>query len=316
MTMVLVDKCGRPLFNMRIAITRRCNLHCEYCHLEGEEKCSPDSRSEMTVDEIIRVSRVAVGLGISKIKLTGGEPLIREDIIDIVKGIASIEGIEDLSMTTNGILLSSVTEGLCSAGLNRLNLTIPTLDKDVYNEVTGGDLKKALEGVRAAVRAGFSPVKINMLILKGINDRSVGDMIEFAAHTNTILQLIELENVNISKEYYSERHVPLESYEEILKNQAITVETRKYMQNRRVYHLKDVSVEVIKPTENAEFCMHCTRLRLTSDGKLKPCLMLKDNLVDILAPMRNGASDSEIAEFFKAANDRRYPYHVVTPKIT
>jgi cyclic pyranopterin phosphate synthase len=314
--MVLIDKCDRPLFNMRVAITRRCNLHCEYCHMEGEEKCGVKPGSDMTVEEIVRIVRVALDLGISRIKLTGGEPLIREDVLDIVHGIATMDGLEDLSMTTNGILLASLAARLRSAGLNRVNVTIPTLDKQVYHEVTGGQLDKVLEGVNAAIRAGFSPVKINMLILRGINDKSVPDMIEYARKTRTILQLIELENVNITDAYYVAHNMPLDTYEEMLKGKALRVETRRFMQNRRIYDLRDVSVEVIRPTENAEFCMHCTRLRLTSDGKLKPCLMLKDNLVDILTQLRRGASDAELVELFKEANDKRQPYNVETLKIT
>ncbi|HEY4675092.1 MAG TPA: GTP 3',8-cyclase MoaA [Candidatus Bathyarchaeia archaeon] len=305
---MLEDKYGRPLLNLRVAITRRCNLQCQYCHMEGEEKPAGNLGEEMTVDEIVRIVSVAVKLGISKIKLTGGEPLMRNDIGEIVKKIASIEGLSDLSMTTNGTLLASAAEELHANGLERLNISLPTVEKEVYHKLTGGNMEKALKGIRAAVEAGLYPVKLNMLVLKDINDYAVPEMIEFANETGTILQLIELERVNISAEYYSVNHKPLDEYEEMLRQKAVSVETRRYMQNRHVYRLPHVNVEVIRPTENEEFCMHCTRLRVTSDGKLKPCLMKNDNLVDVLGAIREGADDQELTELFKQANDYRHPY--------
>jgi cyclic pyranopterin phosphate synthase len=177
--------------------------------------------------------------------------------------------------------------------------------------LTGGVLKDVLEGVEAAVKVGFYPVKLNMLVLKDINDKAVPEMIDFARKTGTVLQLIELEPLNISDAYYHANFKPLNEYENMLKQKAVKVETRRYMQNRRIYHLPDVKVEVIHPTENTEFCMHCTRLRVTSDGKLKTCLMRNDNLIDILTPMRKEASDEELAELFKLANKKREPYNKV-----
>jgi cyclic pyranopterin phosphate synthase len=134
-------------------------------------------------------------------------------------------------------------------------------------------------------------------------------MLDFARQTGTILQLIELEPVNITDSYYLLNHEDLDEYENALKQKASSVETRRYMQNRRVYHLPDVDVEVVHPTENTEFCLHCTRLRVTSNGKLKPCLMRGDNLIDILTPMRDGANDAQLVELFKLANQKRQPYN-------
>ncbi|MEM2147469.1 MAG: GTP 3',8-cyclase MoaA [Candidatus Bathyarchaeia archaeon] len=307
--MVLTDRYGRPLLNLRIAITRMCNLHCAYCHAEGEDKNSDRSKQEMTVDEIIRIARIAVSLGISRVKLTGGEPLMRRDIMQIVNGIASIPGLEELSMTTNGTLLAPLAHGLRRCGLKRVNINIPTTDAEIYSKLTGGRLDDALDSVKAAVEAGFNPVKLNMLILKGVNDSHVPRMIDFARETGTVLQLLELEPVNISSQYYKAYHKPLDEYEEVLRQKAFKVEARRYMQSRRIYHLPDVEVEVVHPIENMEFCWHCTRLRVTSDGKLKPCLMRNDDAVDILTPMRSGAKDEELTELFKLANERRQPYN-------
>jgi cyclic pyranopterin phosphate synthase len=170
-------------------------------------------------------------------------------------------------------------------------------------------VKQALAGVRAAVSAELCPVKLNMLILKGANDDSVPEMINFAEETGAILQLIELEPINVSNEFYSICHRSLDTYETMLKENAVKVESRPYMHNRRVYHLPSTKVEVVHPIENTEFCLHCTRLRVTSDGKLKPCLMRNDNLVDILAPLRKGATDEQLAELFRLANQKRQPYN-------
>jgi cyclic pyranopterin phosphate synthase len=277
--------------------------------MEGEEKLNETTTKEMTVDEIVRIVRVAVNLGISKVKLTGGEPLIREDILEIIKGIASVHGLNDLSMTTNGTLLSSLSKELHTAGLRRVNISLPALNAEMYHKLTGGEVGDVLSGIRAAVEAGFYPVKLNVLVLECVNDYDFSHMIDFARETGTVLQLIELEPINISNEYYSVNHRSLDEYEHLLTQKAVKVEVRQYMQNRHIYHLPDVKIEVIHPTENAEFCMHCTRLRVTSDGKLKTCLMRNNNLVDILASMRNGASDQELAELFKQANQERQPYN-------
>ena len=306
--MVLKDNCGRPLLNFRVAVTKKCNLRCSYCHGEGEQR-SEYSNNEMTADEITRVIRIAVSLGVKGVKLTGGEPLMRREIVEIVKKVAATRGLTDLSMTTNGTLLSHLAHDLCKAGLKRVNISLPTLDREVFHKLTGGEVQEAINGVKAAVAAGLRPVKLNMLLLRDINDSSVPEMVDFAKETKTILQLIELEPINMDDTFYLANHEPLDRYDEILKEKALKVETRRFMQNRRVYHLPDVVVEVVRPIENTEFCLHCSRLRVTSEGKLKPCLMRNDNLTDILTPLRNGASDEQLAELFKEANQNREPFN-------
>jgi len=306
--MVIKDNYGRPVLNLRVSVTQRCNLHCSYCHREGQEKAVNNHVVEMTAEEIERLVRIAANLDIRNVKLTGGEPLVREDIIEIVSRIGSIPYIKDLSMTTNGTLLAKYASELYKAGLKRVNVNIPTLRAEVYNELTGGNLNDVLKGIEEAIRVGLYPVKLNMLILRDVNDNEVENMIDFAAKTGAILQLIELEPINISDSYYRRFHRTLDDYELELRKKALKVETRRFMQNRRVYHLPEAKVEVIHPIENTEFCLHCTRLRITSDGKLKPCLMRNDNLVDVLTPMRNGASDKEIISLFMEAIRRREPY--------
>jgi cyclic pyranopterin phosphate synthase len=309
--MALKDSYGRPLLNLRVAITRKCNLNCSFCHGEGEEGPVRNVDAEMKVNEIVRIVKIAVKLGVRGVKLTGGEPLTRKDAPEIVKGIASIPGLADLSMTTNGTLLAPMAGRLYANGLKRVNISLPTLNEEAYSRLTGGRVGDALRGVKAAIEAGFCPIKLNMLVLKGVNEFAVPEMIEFAGETDAILQLIELEPINMSSSFYSSNHKSLDRYEAMLKQSAVKVETRQYMQDRRIYYLPDVKVEVIRPIENTEFCLHCTRLRVTSDGKLKPCLMRNDNLTDVLTPMRKGANDDELTELFVLANKRRQPYNKI-----
>jgi len=265
---------------------------------------------EMTADEVVRIVRVAVGLGINHVKLTGGEPLLRSDIVEIVKGLAEIEGLRDLSMTTNGTHLSVLAKPLRIAGLKRVNVNLPSLNEKTFSELNGGDLNDVLSGVGAAVKAGLYPVKLNMLVLRGLNEHEVAGMMDFAGKSGVILQLLELEPVNVRDPYYRQYHYPLGGIEEELKKQASDVEVRGDMQSRRVYTLTNgFKVEVVHPIENSEFCARCTRLRVTSDGYLKPCLMVTNNLVDVLTPIRKGISDDELKELFVAAVKRRQPYY-------
>ena len=286
-------------------MTQKCNMHCPYCHREGETNPS----TVMSVEEIVHIVKIALSLGISRVKLTGGEPLLRKDILDIVEGIAELRGLRDLSITTNGTFLEAMAKDLKMKGLNRVNVSLPTLNPETYRNLRGGNLRDAIEGVRAAVEAELYPVKLNMLILKNVNEREVERMIQFAERTMTILQLIELEPLNLSDAYYERYHLDLNEIEQRLKEQALEVRTREYMQNRRIYFLPKVKVEVIHPIENTEFCARCTRIRVTSDGKLKPCLMRNDNLVDILTPLRNGADEEELTKIFLEAVKRREPYY-------
>ncbi len=263
----------------------------------------------MTKEEIVRLAKIAISLGIARIKLTGGEPLMRQDVCDLVAGISKIPGLKDLSMTTNGLLLDKLARPLRSSGLRRINISLPSLNPETYNKLTGGKLENALAGIKAAIEAGFEPIKLNMVVLKGVNVTDIAEMINFASETGVILQLIELDPINVSSEYYSKHHRLLTEQESMLREKAVSIETRRLMHNRLIYHLPKVTVEVVHPTENSDFCMHCTRMRVTSDGKLKPCLMRNDNLVDVLTPMRKDAKDEEIKQLFLKANLQREPFN-------
>ena len=308
--MSLIDNCGRPLLNLRISITQRCNYRCTYCHREGEVQRANRNTELMTAAEIVRIAKIAASLGITRIKLTGGEPLMRADLPQIVTGIAVLPGLKDLSLTTNGLLLDErKARELRNCGLKRVNISLPSLNAETYNKLTGGQLSKALKGIQAATEAEFCPVKLNTVVLKDVNVGDVPDLIEFAGKIGVVLQLIELDPVNVGEKYYLEHHRSLDELETTLKEKAIKIEQRPYMQNRLIYHLPNATVEVIKPIENSDFCMHCTRMRVTSDGKLKPCLMRNENLTDILSPIRQGTSDEELKQLFIQANLLREPFN-------
>jgi GTP 3',8-cyclase len=308
--MSLKDNCGRPLLNLRISVTQRCNNRCSYCHREGEVQLANISAERMTLQEIVHIAKIAVSLGIARIKLTGGEPLMRQDLPEIVKGISKLPGLKDLSLTTNGLLLvDGAAKRLFDSGLKRVNVSLPSLNAETYRSLTGGSLEQALSGVQAAIKAGFNPVKLNMVILKDVNIGDIPDMIEYAAKNGVVLQLIELDPINVSDKYYSTHHRSLEEIEQMLQQRAMIVEKRPFMHNRLIYHLSNVNVEVVHPIENSDFCMHCTRMRVTSDGKLKPCLMRNDNLTDILTPLREGANDEQLKQLFVQANTLREPFN-------
>ena len=303
---MISDSYGRPLTSMRISITQRCNLNCIYCHREGVFK---DGGREMTPPEITRIVRIASELGVEKVKLTGGEPLIRGDVCEIVEGIAGIPGIREVSMTTNGVFLKEYAERLRGAGLKRVNISLDTLKPSVFSTITrGGELARVIEGIDEAVRAGLKPVKLNMVVMKGINDAEIEKMMEEYSREGVVLQLIEL--VDSDEDFFRKYYYDLDRIEGEIAGKAKNVRIRKYMQGRKKYTLNGAQVEVIKPMHNTEFCAHCTRIRVTADGKFKPCLMRQDNLVDFLGEMRSGAGDERIKELFLKAVKRRKPYFV------
>ncbi len=303
------DRYGRPLTSLRVSVTDDCDLNCFYCHREG---CLGGNR-EMTAEEIGDIVRAGAEFGIRKIKLTGGEPLIREDIVDVVSAVAQ-SPIVDVSMATNGTKLAGLAKDLAGAGLSRVNISLDTLDPKNYEYITGvPKLDQVLDGIDAALDARLSPVKLNMLVLKGVNDAEVERMIEYSLGRGTVLQLIELLWTPDTAEIYEKFHVSLDLIERELKKRASSVKTRWLMQARREYVIDGGEVEVVNPMHNSEFCTHCTRLRLTPDGHLKPCLMRNDNLVDVLTPIRSG--DGKAArKAFKEAVERREPFYKSSPK--
>lgn len=303
---MIKDPCGRPVDNLRLSVTQRCDLKCFYCHKEGEDR---GTGLEMAPGEIERVVRIAVSLGIGKVKITGGEPLLRPDIVEIISRLSLIPHIREVAITTNGLLLKKLAGALKQAGLARVNVSLGTLDPGCYQSITGvNGISQVLEGIKAAHTAGLVPIKVNMVVLKGLNDDQVQSLIEFTRDNDLILQLIEFESRNPADEDYVKYHTDLAEIERDLKLQASRITIRR-MQKRRKYFLAGGGeVEVVKPMHNTAFCKNCTRLRVTSDGKFKPCLFVAENAIDFLTPMRQGAGDEEVKDLLLAAVERRRPY--------
>ena len=304
------DRFGRDVKSIRISVTERCNLNCFYCHREGEWHVH---RTEMSPEEIRKILKIARTLDIRKAKFTGGEPLIREDIVEIIRLAKPIMD-RDISLTTNGTLLSKYAHELKKAGLNRVNISLDTLKPEKYRRITGKNLlDDVIEGIYAAVDEKLYPVKLNMVLLRGINDDEIEDLIRFSAETGTILQIIELETPREKEDtsFFQKYHVNpkfIEEHLEKIANEITYNELHRRKKFKFLFDSKIAEVEVVRPMHNTEFCKYCTRIRLTSDGKLKPCLLRDDNLVDILTPLRNGADTPSLISLFKEAILRREPY--------
>jgi cyclic pyranopterin phosphate synthase len=304
---MLYDPFGRKLNSLRISITQKCNLHCFFCHKEGETA----SNNEMTPEEIGKIAKIASELGMKKIKLTGGEPLLREDLPKIVHEIAQYA--DEVSLTTNGVLLEKYAQTLHDAGLKRVNVSLCSISPENFRKITQkAHLEQVKNGIKAALQSGLYPVKINMVMLRDINVDEIPQAIDFAQETNAILQLIEFQPIqreNIA--YWKDFHYDLAPVEELLKEKAVSIEENP-LHKRKRYLLKrngdSALVEIVRPMHNSGFCQNCTRLRVTSDGKLKPCLLRNDNLIDIISLIRHGAESKELKEAFKKAVLLREPY--------
>ena len=304
---VVKDKYERPILSLRITITNRCNENCLYCHHDG----MVSSKEEMTPDELYTICKIAKRIGVRKIRLSGGDPLIRKDIVEIVEKIAGLD-FKDISLTTNGVLLGKYAEDLKNAGLDRVNVSLDTLDRDTYKHVTSMDyLNEAKEGILKAVEVGLYPVKINMVVMKDLNTNEIKDMFNFCKENGMILQLIELiESENCDDDKFSaDYHYPLDSIENKLVDIADDVRERKFMQGRKKYYINDGEIEIVRPVDNSSFCASCSRLRITPDGKIKPCLLRNDNLVELISHVRNGASEDELEELFINGINNREPFN-------
>ena len=305
---ILVDPYGRKVTGLRISITERCNLSCMYCHNEGADCCTCGPLGhEMSPELICGIVREAAKFGVRKVKFSGGEPLFRKDFEEI---LACLPSLKEVSATTNGILLEKRAKTLKAAGLDRINVSLDSLVPEKYEAITGapkGSLEKVIKGIDSAVEAGLTPVKLNMVLLKGINDNEIDAMMDFIRpyKGKVILQLIELMDIGPQLSKYT---IDSKALEKSLEERASEVRVR-HLHHRKKYIIDGVEVEFVRPMDNSEFCAHCSRLRVTADGKFKPCLLVHDNLVDA----REAKSPEEIEKLLRLAVSRRKPY--CTPAI-
>lgn len=296
---ILVDSFGRIAKKLRISVTDRCNFTCIFC-MPAQPVWIPKEEI-LTYEEIERLAKIFVKLGIEKIKLTGGEPLVRKDVEILIKKLSNIEGIKSISMTTNGYFLPEKAKILKEAGLNSCTISFHSLDKEKFNSVTGKDVyDRVLKGIQAAIDAGFEKVKINTVIIRGYNENEILDLVEFARNNKLILRFIEFMPFDGLHFWNLEKVVTGEEILRIIKKkydfEEIPREPGSTSQN---YRFKDGKGEFgIITSISRPFCYDCDRIRLKADGKLVPCMFSKDEY-DLKSPLRNGASDEEIMELIK-----------------
>lgn len=297
---MLKDKFGRVINYLRISVTPRCNLRCIYCISKDLNQIK--NFDILSNKEIFRISRIAVSLGIKKIRLTGGEPLLREGIVELVKDISSIKGLKDLSLTTNGTLLEDYAFSLRKAGLRRINISLDTLDEEKFKRITRGEcLEKVMKGIDSAISSGFEPIKINVVVMKGINDDEIEKFIDFGSKKNLIIRFIEYMPISEKEDFFHK----FVSMDEIVKRTSYFVKKGKEASSSlsgpsKYIEIKNGTKIGIISSVSHGFCESCNRLRLTSDGFLRACLT-HDFEIDLKKALRDGADDSQIEELFKKA---------------
>lgn len=278
--MPLTDAFGRNHDYLRISVTDRCNLRCVYCM--GEEGIETLTHGDiLSYEDILKVVSAGAELGISKIRITGGEPLIRKGVLGLVEEIAAIPGITDLAMTTNGILLDRYAPGLKKAGLKRVNISLDSLKPDLYRKITRcGELDQALKGIEAALAYGLEPVKLNVVLMKGINDCEALDFIRLTLEKPLHIRFIEYMPIGSHDSYYRDHYLPLSFIEETAKDAGLPLSPLPLPGGAGPAESYSIeggrgTIGLIHPISK-HFCSTCNRLRLTAEGNLKACLYWQD----------------------------------------
>ncbi len=286
----LVDRYGRAITYLRLSVTDKCNLNCFYCRSDPSKCAVEPSEARLSVEHYRQISEVAGALGISRIRLTGGEPLLRTDIVKIVEAVAGAKGIRDLSLTTNGMLLDRMAEDLAAAGLKRVNISLDSLDEENFRQITkGGCLESALTGIESALKAGLVPVKLNVVLLKGINDHEIEKFLRLTLDQDLHVRFIEYMPTTGQEGKWADYFLDLARVMEI----GASIAPLKQLKGEhgggpaRYYSLEGAvgKIGLISPLSR-HFCAQCNRLRVTADGKLKPCLFSEDE-VDLYPALGN-----------------------------
>ena len=304
---MLRDVYSRPIKDLRISVTDRCNYRCTYC-MPLEEYVWIDRSEILSFEEITRLSRLFAGLGIEKIRITGGEPLVRKDLHRLIGMLSGIEGVRDLCLTTNASLLSEQIGNLAAAGLKRINVSIDTLVAEKFKQITKrGNLDKVIEGLFAAKALGLHPIKINAVIERGLNDDDIIPLVEFAREHDFSMRFIEYMDVGNANNWISEKIV---SKKEILATINARYPLREVGRDNGTapavdYEFTDGVGDVgVIASVTEPFCSSCTRARLTADGKLVTCLF-SDQSHDLKSLMRNSATDEQLIEVISSVWTQR-----------
>ena len=325
-----MDALGRKVDYLRISITDRCNERCLYCMPEGFSDWK--ERSEiLSYEEILRVARVATDFGFRKFRVTGGEPLVRRDVVKFIRWLSEISGVQTIGMTTNGTRIAPLARPLREAGLKTINISLDALTPSVYHAITHGELEPVLKGIRAAIEAGFERVKLNMVLIRGMNEGEIWPMIQFAAEHQVILRFIELMPVSLTEMLSEKNFLPVgEVMRRIAERETMTPldhpspptgggrqgdsalnEVRLGHGPARYYRLEKTGVTVgfIGAITNLHFCDACNKIRLTADGKIRPCLG-NHGEYDLKAALREDGRDEAIAAVFRKALAEKPPEHL------
>ncbi len=300
----LTDSFGRKLTYMRISVTDRCNMRCDYCRPSADAYKAEPHAHILQYEEIERIVRIAADMGVSKLRITGGEPLVRRDLPVLISKLAGIPGISDLSMTTNATLLAKYAEDLADAGLNRINISLDSLNALRFRRLTGGELAPVVAGIKAARAAGMTPIKLNTVLMRGINaggeQCEVAELIDFAMSQDATIRFIELMPMKQGM-YWEEHYISIDDVlqrEDVRSRVDVNAPLVTGNTAARYLPLKSGAGEVgfIMPMSE-RFCEGCNRLRLTSDGGLRSCLPADDqlNLRDLI---RQGGNDNDIRSLF------------------
>ncbi|MBF0343961.1 MAG: GTP 3',8-cyclase MoaA [Nitrospirae bacterium] len=312
--MQLRDKYGRVIDYIRISITDKCSLRCIYCNPTATE--TPYDREHvLTFEEILRIVQAAAELGVKKIRLTGGEPLMRHALPELVSEIKAINGIEDLSLTTNGLLLQTYAQRLADAGLDRVNVSLDSLVATKYYEITGGgNLTKVLNGIQAARDTGLLPIKLNMVPIRNVNDNEIEQFARLTLFEDYHVRFIELMPTAVTGTEYNEKLVSSSEIRQTLQQIAPLHPVKLRLNGPARYYRFESAPGVIGIISaiTCQFCEDCNRMRLTAVGKLKPCLF-SDRYIDLRQHLRTGATIEQIKELIRTATALKPESHNITP---
>ena len=314
------DHFGHRISYLRVSITDRCNERCTYCMPQELQEWLP-REGILTFEETLRLIRIAAELGVSKIRITGGEPLTRRGVVDLIRQLPKIPGLNDIGLSTNGTLLARPVEpnltmaaALRGAGVRSVNISLDTLDRDVYSQITGRDLHaQVLGGIEAAIAAGFEQIKLNAVLMRGRNEDQLIPIIEFAGARNLILRFIEMMPVSTSEVLDERNFVSIFEAKRAIEARfgSLIPEPQFHTNGPATYYQipgRQQRVGFIGAMTNLHFCESCNKLRLTCDGKLRPCLGSYLEF-DIMKPLRADASDEELKKFFLDVVDRKPEQH-------